>query len=52
MFRDRKMKLLYTLILLLLSCSTEPEDKDYAIMYTDIVGFTKILGDDIGIEVN
>ena len=35
-----------------MSCSTEPEDKDCAIMYTDIVGFTKILGDDIGIKVN
>tara|TARA_B100000809_G_scaffold5195_1_gene5286 strand:- start:275 stop:427 length:153 start_codon:yes stop_codon:yes gene_type:complete len=35
-----------------LSCSTEAEDKDGAIMYTDIVGFTKIMGADVGIEVN
>ena len=46
------MKLIYTLIIILLGCSTEAEDKDGAIMYTDIVGFTKIMDDDVGIEVN
>ena len=46
------MKWLYTLIIIFLSYSTEAEDKDAAIMYTDIVGFTKIMGDDVGIEVN
>ncbi len=46
------MKLLCTLIIIFLSCSTEAEDKDGAIMYTDIVGFTKIMGADVGIEVN